>query len=350
MRLRRDGEPLLAVGIPLPDVGASLLRDRAASTSCRARSAASGVSLLGAVAITTVARRPPRALWPRAGPCARWPTPRRPPRPSPAAGSTPGWSRPTTPTSQVLAASFNDMAAALQERVERDARFASDVSHELRSPLMTLAASVEVLQTRRDEMPERGRGRARPAGGRRRPLPGPGRGPARDLPLRRRRRPPEPRGPAGGRVRPPGREREHRCPTPPWRSTERAEDLVIQADKRRLARVVANLLDNARNYGGGEVDGHRRAEPAARARRSRTCRSPSRTTAPACRPRSGCSIFERFARGGVGGAAGQQRGRRPRPGPRRRARPPPRRPGVGRGPPRRRGGARFVIELPAEHA
>ena len=36
------------------------------------------------------------------------------------------------------------MASALQSRVERDARFASDVSHELRSPLMTLAASVEV--------------------------------------------------------------------------------------------------------------------------------------------------------------------------------------------------------------
>jgi signal transduction histidine kinase len=51
--------------------------------------------------------------------------------------------------------SFNNMASALEHRVARDARFASDVSHELRSPLMTLAASVEVLQRRRDEMPER---------------------------------------------------------------------------------------------------------------------------------------------------------------------------------------------------
>ncbi len=41
-----------------------------------------------------------------------------------------------------------------------------------------------------------------------------------------------------------------------------AEDLVIQADKRRLARVVANLLENARYYGGGRGDGDRRAEPA----------------------------------------------------------------------------------------
>ena len=51
--------------------------------------------------------------------------------------------------------SFNNMASALQDRVERDARFASDVSHELRSPLMTLTASIEVLERRRSEMPDR---------------------------------------------------------------------------------------------------------------------------------------------------------------------------------------------------
>ena len=55
----------------------------------------------------------------------------------------------------VLASSFNDMASALQLRIERDARFASDVSHELRSPLMTLSASVEVMEARRNELPER---------------------------------------------------------------------------------------------------------------------------------------------------------------------------------------------------
>ncbi len=55
----------------------------------------------------------------------------------------------------LLTTSFNDMAAALQNRIQRDARFASDVSHELRSPLMTLSASIEVLQSRRTEMPER---------------------------------------------------------------------------------------------------------------------------------------------------------------------------------------------------
>jgi signal transduction histidine kinase len=55
----------------------------------------------------------------------------------------------------IFVSSFNDMASALQERIERDARFASDVSHELRSPLTTLTTSISVLEARRDEMPER---------------------------------------------------------------------------------------------------------------------------------------------------------------------------------------------------
>jgi len=59
------------------------------------------------------------------------------------------------PDLMALTSSFNEMAGALQQRMDRDARFTSDVSHELRSPLMTLAASVEVMQSRRDEMSER---------------------------------------------------------------------------------------------------------------------------------------------------------------------------------------------------
>jgi two-component system sensor histidine kinase MtrB len=56
-----------------------------------------------------------------------------------------------------LTSSFNDMGRALRQRIERDQRFASDVSHELRSPLMTLSASVEVLKGRQEEMPEAAR-------------------------------------------------------------------------------------------------------------------------------------------------------------------------------------------------
>jgi len=61
------------------------------------------------------------------------------------------------PDLDVIISSFNDMAAALERRIERDARFASDVSHELRSPLMTLRASIDVLDSRRDELSERSR-------------------------------------------------------------------------------------------------------------------------------------------------------------------------------------------------
>jgi signal transduction histidine kinase len=36
--------------------------------------------------------------------------------------------------------------------------------------------------------------------------------------------------------------------------TERAESALIRGDRRRLARVIANLIDNARAYGGGEPE------------------------------------------------------------------------------------------------
>lgn len=54
-----------------------------------------------------------------------------------------------------LARSFNEMADAVQTRLEREARFASDVSHELRSPITALAAAIEVLEARRNDLPER---------------------------------------------------------------------------------------------------------------------------------------------------------------------------------------------------
>ena len=151
---------------------------------------------------------------------------------------------------QILATSFNDMAAALQAKVERDARFASDVSHELRSPLMTLAASVEVMQARRPEMPERAQT-------------------ALDLLVSDVSR-------FQGLVEDlleisrfdAGAIRLHRedlhvaefvrqaiavssMPATPITVTERGETMVMQGDRRRLARVVANLIDNARLHGGG---------------------------------------------------------------------------------------------------
>jgi two-component system, OmpR family, sensor histidine kinase MtrB len=58
---------------------------------------------------------------------------------------------------QELASAFNQMTANLQDRIEREARFTSDVSHELRSPLTTLSATVGVLEGHRDELGPRAR-------------------------------------------------------------------------------------------------------------------------------------------------------------------------------------------------
>jgi two-component system, OmpR family, sensor histidine kinase MtrB len=157
------------------------------------------------------------------------------------------------PDLRILTESFNDMAEALQLRVERDARFASDVSHELRSPLMTLAASVEVMEARRDEIPERAQA-------------------ALDLLSSDVTR-------FQGLVEDlleisrfdAGAIRLHleellaaefvrqavavsSLPSTPVHVTGRAETALIRGDRRRLARVIANLIDNARAYGGGEPE------------------------------------------------------------------------------------------------
>jgi two-component system sensor histidine kinase MtrB len=44
--------------------------------------------------------------------------------------------------------SFNDMADAVQERIDRERRFTSDVSHEMRTPLAALLASVQIARRR----------------------------------------------------------------------------------------------------------------------------------------------------------------------------------------------------------
>ena len=61
----------------------------------------------------------------------------------------------TDPDLTRLSTSFNHMVDQLARRIERDRRFAADVSHELRSPLQTLAAAASVLDRRRDRLDER---------------------------------------------------------------------------------------------------------------------------------------------------------------------------------------------------
>jgi two-component system sensor histidine kinase MtrB len=57
------------------------------------------------------------------------------------------------PDLEPLATSFNRMVDALADRARRESRFASDVSHDLRGPLMALASAVSVVNRHRDSLP-----------------------------------------------------------------------------------------------------------------------------------------------------------------------------------------------------
>ena len=58
------------------------------------------------------------------------------------------------PDLEPLVLSFNETLDALQERIRREARFASDVTHELRGPLAALSSAIDVVDRRRDQLPE----------------------------------------------------------------------------------------------------------------------------------------------------------------------------------------------------
>ena len=53
-----------------------------------------------------------------------------------------------------LAEAFNEMLDELDARIERERRFASDVSHEIRGPVAALASAVSVVDRRRDQLPD----------------------------------------------------------------------------------------------------------------------------------------------------------------------------------------------------
>src|SRR5205807_10449008 len=53
------------------------------------------------------------------------------------------------PDLKPLIASFNEMVDALQDRIVREARFASGVSHELRTPLAAIGSAVTIVRRRR---------------------------------------------------------------------------------------------------------------------------------------------------------------------------------------------------------
>lgn len=54
-----------------------------------------------------------------------------------------------------ISRAFNEMADAVEDRIERERRFSANVSHELRSPLTGILGTAELLEQHRDLLPER---------------------------------------------------------------------------------------------------------------------------------------------------------------------------------------------------
>ncbi|GAA3090954.1 signal transduction histidine kinase [Kribbella aluminosa] len=147
-----------------------------------------------------------------------------------------------------LARSFNQTAEDLERRVAADARFAGDVSHELRTPLTTMLNSMQLIQNHRDELPAAVREPVELLGD--------------DLDRFRRlvidllEISRDDGGDRGSReivriadlVRAAADAAAGREVTA---VEHEAEGLTLQADKRRLERVVANLVENAEDHAGG---------------------------------------------------------------------------------------------------
>ncbi len=154
------------------------------------------------------------------------------------------------------AASFNEMADALAAKIsalaaaqERERRFTSDVAHELRTPLTALVAEAEALRTHLDALPQEARRAAELLVG--------------DVARLRRLveelmeisrldasaeavvvEPVKLRALVDASARARG-----------WggRVAAEGEDVVVESDRRRLERIIGNLVENALEHGGGEA-------------------------------------------------------------------------------------------------
>ncbi len=196
------------------------------------------------------------------------------------------------PDLSLLVTSFNDMADAVQSRIEREARFASDVSHELRSPVTALAAAVEVLDARRADLNDRTQQ-------------------ALDVVVSQVRRFDQmvldllelSRMDVG--VADVHREETDLADFVRRVATrydmadvvidvEPGTNTLVSVDKRRFERIVANLLENARLHGGGVT--RVTVEGSANHR----VRLAVEDAGPGVAPSERARIFERFARGSAG--------------------------------------------------
>jgi two-component system sensor histidine kinase MtrB len=187
-----------------------------------------------------------------------------------------------------IVGSFNSMVDALAARIERDARFAGDVSHELRSPLTSLITSVEVMSGRRQDLSPRGQEALALVEGElarfRRTL---------DDLLELARLDSG----AGVDLPPPvslaAVVREvltHGGHSPELLEADSDTLTTVRADKNRLERAVRNLLDNAERHAGGPCRLQVR-------RRGDSVVLRVDDSGPGVPPADRERVFERFARG-----------------------------------------------------
>lgn len=297
-RYSLNGDPVLAVGVPLAGGNGGYfevfsLRDVAATLGTLARTLAiAGIAAtaLGAAAGWGISRRILRPLYEVSDVAAQI-----------AAGQLD--TRLDESADRDLArltASFNAMAHSLEQRIAREAQFSSDVSHELRSPLTTLATSVSVLEGRRNELSPEGRE-------------------ALDLlsaDLKRfqalvtdllemsrhdagvatiERSPFEPVSFVRRALRRQGEDGLE------LRVSPGAEMAVVHADESRLERSLANVLFNARIHAGGATAVTVETTPG-------TVRIVVDDEGPGVAPEDREVVFERFARGARAGQRGSRDG------------------------------------------
>lgn len=188
-----------------------------------------------------------------------------------------------------LVESFNGMADAVQARIEREQRFSSDVSHELRSPVTALSAAVQSISGRSGDLPPRTAQAVEiieqqvvrldrtvrdllelsrlDAGATETVME-----PLEILEL-------------ASRVM-----ARHGFSDVPLRSPGGAEQVRAMGDRRRIERVLVNLLENARDHGGGPTSVTVR-------RNGRHVELVVADAGPGIAVSERSAIFQRFARG-----------------------------------------------------
>lgn len=279
------GTPRMAVAVPLPEVSAAYFEVFDVTTLQRTLDVLRAVLLVTALATTA------------AGGLTGWRASRRLAAPLTAVttaatriaqGDLHTRMQPTRdPELARLVESFNAMVDALATRIARDARFAGDVSHELRSPLTTMATSLAVVESRSEELGPRARQALTLLGGEVRRF----QQLVADL-LEMAR------ADSSEVVREPVRPAELVMHVVERLGPDRlpvevdaaAADGVVMGDKRRLEQALRNLLDNARQHAGGVA--------AIRVRKDGSrVNVEVHDAGPGVPPDDRALIFERFARG-----------------------------------------------------